>query len=158
MVRIRRAAGEYADVLFYRATSFAKLYEHTGQMAGRWQDLAAFVRWAGSAEDLRDLFLACDLVQGEHETLYDWEEINGWLYDRADRERKRKRKERAALAAKERREERQRAQRAQRRKVTQSGGREGGREGGEDRRGRPRTVHGREKTQIRSGKQGRKPQ
>lgn len=134
MVRLRNAAGEYADVLFYRATAFCKAYERTGCLRDRWQDLAAFSRWSGQPSELRDLFRTCGLLISDRDLLYDWDETNGWIIDRAERERKRAAKNRAAEAAEEARKERRAAQR---RKVAQSGRKEGRKEGG---RGTTRTV------------------
>jgi flagellar biosynthesis/type III secretory pathway protein FliH len=149
MARLRNAAGEYADVLFYRATAFCKLYEQTGCVRDRWQDLAAFVRWPGQPAELRDLFRACGLVISERDALYDWDLLNGWIIDRAERERKRAAKNRAAEAAKEARKE---GIAAQRRKVAQSGRKEGRKEGGGY---APRTVRVRNsgpKTRNQKGK------
>jgi hypothetical protein len=89
--------------------------------------LAAFVRWSGQPSDLRDLFRACGLLVSDRDLLYDWDEINGWIIDRAERERKRAAKNRAREAAEEARKERIAAQR---RKVAQSGRKEGRKEGG----------------------------
>jgi hypothetical protein len=127
LVRLRNAAGEYSDVLFYRAMAFCKSYEQSGCLRDRWQDLAAFVRWSGQPSDLRDLFRTCGLLVSDRDLLYDWDEINGWIIDRAERERKRAAKNRAREAAEEARKERIAAQR---RKVAQSGRKEGRKEGG----------------------------
>jgi hypothetical protein len=126
MVRLRNAAGEYADVLFYRSICFCKLYEQTGCIRERWQDLAAFVRWPGQPAELRDLFRTCGLLVSDRDLLYDWDEVNGWIIDRAERERKRAAKNRAREAAEEARKDKIAAQR---RKVAQSGRKEGRKEG-----------------------------
>jgi hypothetical protein len=150
MVRLRRAAGEYADVLFYRAIGWCKQYEHTGQIAGHWRDLADFVGWDGTPDDLRALFISCGLADGDRDLLYDWEAVNGWIIERAQRERRRAAKNRRKEAADEARKERIAAQR---RKVAQSGRKEGRKEGlgGGTRTARVRYAYG-----IRNRKPERK--
>ena len=79
LFRLRSAAGPYADVLYYRAVAFCKLYADQGQLEKAWSDLSAFVRWPDSAEELRDLFRATGIATGPRDTLYLWYESNGWI-------------------------------------------------------------------------------
>jgi hypothetical protein len=79
LARLRRDLGPLADAYFYRACSFAKLYAATGNLENTWEDLAVFVRWPDSAEDLRQAFHGAGIVEGPHESLWHWYETNGWI-------------------------------------------------------------------------------
>ena len=79
LARLRDAAGEYADVLYFRTLAFCKLYAPQGQMLNAWDDLRRFVRWPGETAELRDLFLACGIASGPSHEIYLWDASNGWL-------------------------------------------------------------------------------
>jgi hypothetical protein len=76
-----------ADVYYYRATSWAKLYRRSGCLSGVWPALAATIRWPLAWEELRDGWRRCGIVSGEADELYCWRATNGWLEERAERDR-----------------------------------------------------------------------
>lgn len=79
LARLRAMHGSDSDVYFYRAYSFAKLYAAQGNLENTWEDLAIFVRWPDSADELRVLFRASGVVTGAKDSLWHWYETNGWI-------------------------------------------------------------------------------
>ena len=69
--------GDFGDVLYYRAVAWCKKFSLAGQIVGRWEDLAAFIRWPGTTAELRNLFVRCAIVRDPNDTLYLWHESNG---------------------------------------------------------------------------------
>jgi hypothetical protein len=96
LARIRQTMGETADSYFYRATSFCKLYRGTGFLADCWPDVAAFVRWPKDWQDMRETFMELGLVSGANAELYNWHDTNGWLVQKAIKERARSARNRRA--------------------------------------------------------------
>lgn len=93
--------GPEGDVYFYRAVSFAKLYANHGCIEPQgspslWRDLAAFVRWPDGVDTLRALFVSCGVVSGKTAEIYGWQETNGWILEKNEREAKRQADKRAA--------------------------------------------------------------
>jgi hypothetical protein len=105
LARLRQVMGESGDAYFYRATAFCKLYRGTGFLGECWPDVAAFVRWPKDWQDMRDTFTACGICAGSASELYGWHETNGWLIQKAIKERARSAQNRRAakLGARKRR-------------------------------------------------------
>jgi hypothetical protein len=104
LFRLRNQAGPLADVYYYRAVAFCKLYAPDGQLENSWPDLAAYLRWPDAPEELRDLCRACGVVSPPRDRLYLWFESNGWILrqkaaDAAAHRQKRTDDKRRALAA-----------------------------------------------------------
>ena len=94
LARLRLQAGSLADCYFYRAYAFAKLHAPQGFLETAWPDLAAWVLWPDSPEELRDLFRATGIVVAPRDRLYLWEETNGWIIRQRAADAQRKRAER----------------------------------------------------------------
>jgi hypothetical protein len=80
---------------FIQAALFCKQFEQTGQLIGRWGQLAFFLRWPQGFPEISHTFKQSRLVTGDADLLVDWEPLNGWLLDRAERARKGMRDRRA---------------------------------------------------------------
>jgi hypothetical protein len=127
-IRRLRARLQYpiaAEAYFVRAIWFGKDHEKTGQMAARWEDLAAFVEWPGTADSMRNAFRDCGLVFGDADELWEWENYMGRHLEAYAADARRHADERAEAKAQGATEQRLKAERADRRakvsrKVTQS--------------------------------------
>jgi hypothetical protein len=105
LASLRQFQGPTADVYFYRACAFCKLYARAGALRELWPAVAGFVRWPDSWEDLRDLWRRAGLVFGPEDELYQWMGTNGWMLAKQAAEAKRSAQNRKAarLGAKKRR-------------------------------------------------------
>jgi hypothetical protein len=113
LASLRQFQGPTADVYFYRALAFCKLYARGGAIREMWPAVAGFVRWPDSWEDLRDLWRNAGLVFGPEDELFQWMGTNGWLIAKGEAAAKRSRQNRRAarIGAKRRRAARLQAKR-----------------------------------------------
>jgi hypothetical protein len=93
---MRSQAGALADVYFYRACAFAKLYAPAGSMETAWDDLAVWINWPDTPDDLRRMFRQSGAVSGPRDLLYLWDETNGWLIRKYARDAQRQANKRKA--------------------------------------------------------------
>ena len=116
-----------AEVYLIRSYLFGKDHEKTGQMADRWEDLAACAEWPGTGKNMQEVFRECGLISGDRDLLWEWEDYMGWHLEKYAKDSRRHVTNAAALKAQGAAEERCRMEKAARRadrprKVTQSGG------------------------------------
>lgn len=89
--RLCRALSEpLAEAWITRVEGWLKLYATDGQVRANDLDIADAIRWTYRV-GLADTLQACDFLD-EKGCLTGWSELNGWLAERAQRERDRHRK------------------------------------------------------------------
>jgi hypothetical protein len=98
LARLRKDQGPLADVYFYRSYCFAKLHAPQGFLERAWPDLAVWINWPDSQEELETAFRTAGIVTGPRAKLYLWEETNGWIIRDRTVDAQRKRAERSAKA------------------------------------------------------------
>lgn len=98
LMLMREERGDLADVYFYRTVLWCKRFCKQGEIRDRWLELSLCLRWPRDEgiEALRDLFRACGVVVGPFDTLWCWEDTNGWIARKYERDRARQEAKRRA--------------------------------------------------------------